>query len=90
MKVLLGIAVALGLAGTVVAIVALKHDDGGEYEQVTLELKGGQERGTESAAGFAEKDNPARTPAYAAEQQTTGEFRTRIRQLHSACFASPE
>lgn len=66
---MVGIAVLLGLAGTVLGIIAVRGSD--EYEDLTLELQGGEEIRSESPAAHAEKGN--QQVSYGAEQAISGD-----------------
>lgn len=66
-------AVVLGLAGTVLGIVALIDNGGGEFDDVTLELTGADERRTESSASLAESSHPSDVGLFAAEQAISGD-----------------
>ena len=70
MKALVALALVLGLAGSVLGLIAvLRGSDG--YEALTLELQGGQETRSEAPATHAEPDN--RSPSYGAEQAISGD-----------------
>lgn len=68
--VLVGIAIVLGLLGTVLGFVALGSSDDG-YDELTLELRGGEEIRTESPALHAEPEN--QQTSYGAEQRVSGD-----------------
>ena len=69
MKALVGIAILLGLAGTVLGFIAVGGSD--EYEDLTLELQGGEDIRSESPATHAEKGN--QQVSYGAEQAISGD-----------------
>lgn len=68
--VLVGIAIVLGLLGTVLGFVALGSSDDG-YDDLTLELRGGEEIRSESSALHAEPEN--QPTSYGAEQKVSGD-----------------
>lgn len=70
MKALVTAAIVLGLAGSVLGLVALLRGSDGN-EALTLNLQGGKEIRSESPATHAEPDN--RSPSYGAEQALSGD-----------------
>lgn len=69
-KVLVGVAIVLGLVGTVLGFVALLRESD-EYDDVTLELRGGEEIRSESPALYAEDES--QQVSYGAEQKVSGD-----------------
>jgi hypothetical protein len=69
-KALIAVAIVLGLAGSVLGLVALLGNSDG-YEALTLKLQGGKETRSEAPATHAEPGN--RSPSYGAEQAITGD-----------------
>ena len=73
MKGLIGIAVVLGIAGTVLGAVALM-DDGGGYERQTLSLTGGEEdERVEFAIEGIDKSHPFGTEGWSAHREISGD-----------------
>lgn len=70
MKALVGLAVVLGLAGTVLGFVAVTDSD--EHEELTLTLQGGEEIRNESTSAHATEAHD-KLVSYGAEQEITGD-----------------
>jgi hypothetical protein len=69
-KALVALAIVLGLAGSVLGVIALLRESN-RYEVLTLKLQGGQETRSEAPATHAEPGN--RSPSYGAEQAISGD-----------------
>jgi hypothetical protein len=73
MKGLVGIAVLLGIIGTVLGVVALM-DDGGGFEEKTLTLQGGEETDRiEFPVETASGSHPFARDAFTASREITGD-----------------
>lgn len=72
MKGLVGIAVVLGIAGTVLGLIALM-DGGDAFDTQTLELTGGEEERVEFAVEHIDKSHPLGTEGWTARRELSGD-----------------